>query len=73
MALLIRNQAAFVEQIARHDQERLALQRRTEDWQKKSDERFARIEAQLVELPKKLLQIVLDQMPRIKKELGFKS
>lgn len=73
MALLIRNQAAFVEQIARHDQERLVLQRRTEDWQKKSDERFARIEAHLVELPKKLLQIVLDQMPRIMKEIGFKS
>jgi len=41
MALLIRNQAAFVEQIARNDQERLALkdwQRNTEDWQRKSEE-----------------------------------
>jgi seryl-tRNA synthetase len=73
MALLIRNQAAFVEQIARNDQERLALQRRTEDWQKESDARFARIEAQLVELPKKIVQTVLDQLPRIKKEIGFKS
>ncbi len=37
MALLIRNQAAFVEQIARNDQERLALkdwQRNTEEWQR---------------------------------------
>jgi hypothetical protein len=33
MALLIRNQAAFVEQIARNDQERLALQRNPEQWQ----------------------------------------
>jgi seryl-tRNA synthetase len=73
MALLIRNQAAFVEQIARNDQERLALQRGTEEWQKKSDERFARIETQLVELPKKVVQTVLDQLPRIKKEIGFKS
>lgn len=35
MALLIRNQAAFVEQISRNDQERLALQLRTEEWQRK--------------------------------------
>src|SRR5258708_38877673 len=44
MALLIRNQAAFVEQIARNDQERLALQRtgderqlRIEQWQRKTE------------------------------------
>jgi len=87
MALLINNQAAFVEQISRNDQERMALQLRTEEWQRKgderfarieewqrkSDERFARIEAQLSELPAKLVQAVLDQMPRIKKEIGFKS
>jgi hypothetical protein len=80
MAQLINNQAAFVAQIAKSDKERLALQRtgderqlRIEDWQKKSDERFARIEAQLVELPKRLLQTVLDQLPRIKKEIGFKT
>jgi hypothetical protein len=52
MALLIRNQAAFVEQISRNDQERLSLQRqaekwhrKNEEWQRRSDERFARIEA----------------------------
>jgi hypothetical protein len=51
MVLLIRNQAAFVEQISRNDQERLSLQRKAEEWQRKSDEwqrksdeRFARIE-----------------------------
>ena len=40
MALLIRNQAAFVEQIARNDQERLALrdwQHKTEVWQHKTE------------------------------------
>ncbi|PYS69847.1 MAG: hypothetical protein DMF73_14025 [Acidobacteria bacterium] len=73
MALLISNQAAFVEQIARNDQERLALQIRTEEWQRKSDERFARIEAQLLQLPAKIVQTVLDQFPRLKKEIGFKS
>jgi len=86
MALLIRNQAAFVEQIARNDQERLALQRqsdkrqlksderwrRMEEWQRKSDERFDRIEADLLQLPKNIVQTILDQLPRIKKEIGFK-
>ena len=87
MALLISNQAAFVEQIARNDQERLTLERKTDEWQRKSDERFARIEewqrksderfvrieTQLRELPAKIVQAVLDQLPRIKKEIGFKT
>jgi oligoendopeptidase F len=101
MALLIRNQAAFVEQVARNDQERLALrvwqhktevwQHRTEEWQRKAEERFdkieqrlSRIEDSLVQLPKTILQSVLDQLPKIivqdvlerlpkavKKEIGF--
>lgn len=91
MALLIRNQAAFVEQIARNDQERLALrewqhktevwQYRTEVWQRKSEERFdkieqrlASIEASLVQLPKTILQTILEQLPKaVKKEIGFKT
>ena len=73
MALLISNQAPFVEQIARNDQDRLALQIKSEEWQRKSDERFARIEAQLVQLPAKVIQTVLDQFPRLKKEIGFNS
>jgi predicted secreted Zn-dependent protease len=94
MALLIRNQAAFVEQIARNDRERVELQARSEkrqleyeawqrevkdwqreviEWQDKADERFDRIEAELRELPKKIVQAVLDQLPRIKKEIGFKT
>jgi len=70
MALLIHNQAAFVEQIARNDQERLALkewQHKTEVWQRKAEERFdkieerlARIEASLLELPETILQSVLE-------------
>jgi len=84
--LLINNQAAFVGQIARNDQERLALQRkgderqlRIEEWQRKSEERFekieqrlGRIEADLLKLPKAIVQTVLDQLPRIRKEIGFK-
>ena len=101
MALLIRNQAAFVEQIARNDQERLTLQRtgderqlrteewqrkteewqrKTEEWQRKSDERFekieqrlSRVETNLIQMPKILLQSILDQLPKaIKKEIAFK-
>jgi hypothetical protein len=75
MALLIRNQAAFVEQIARNDQERLGLERRTEKWQRQSEARFdrieqrlSRIEASLIQLPKTILQ----QLPKaVKKEIGF--
>ena len=87
MALLIHNQAAFVEQIARNDQERLVLQRKSDEhelefaawrrevdeWRRKSDERFERIEAELRDLPKKIIQTILDQLPRIRKEIGFKS
>jgi len=80
MALLIRNQAAFVEQIARNDQERLKLQLTGEDRQRKAEERFdkieerlANIEASLVELPKTILQTILDQIPKIRKEIGFES
>jgi len=86
MALLIRNQAAFVEQISRNDQERLKLQisgeerqREIEDWQRnavvrfdKIEERLANIETTLAELPKTLLQTILDQIPKIRKEIGFK-
>jgi seryl-tRNA synthetase len=101
MALLIRNQAAFVEQIARNDQERLKLQRQSQEWQlenkerwlenkelwrenkewqRKAEERFDRIEqrladieASLVQLPKTILQTILEQLPKaIKKEIGFK-
>lgn len=92
--MLIRNQAAFVEQIARNDQERLALQRRSDErelksdawrrevdewrrkvdeWRQRSDERFDRIEANLLQLPKTILRTILDQLPAIKKEIGFKT
>ena len=82
MALLIRNQAAFVEQISRNDQERLALkdwqhntemwQRKSEDWQRKTEQRLERIEANLIELPKIILKAVLEQLPKaVKKEIRF--
>jgi hypothetical protein len=77
MALLIRNQAAFVEQIARNDQERLKLQLESQAWQRKAEDRFdkieqrlANIEASLIQLPKTILQ----QLPKaVKKEIGFKT
>ena len=74
MALLIRNQAAFVEQIARNDQERLKLQRssdesqrRTEDFERETKERFTRVEERLSRI-----ETILLQLPKaIKKEIGF--
>jgi hypothetical protein len=88
MALLIHNQAAFVEQIARNDQERLAVK----EWQHTAEVRFDKIEARLAsieailaEMPKTILRSVLEQLPQIivqdvleqlpkavKKEIGFK-
>jgi len=80
MALLIRNQAAFIEQIARNDQERLALkqwQHQTEVWQRKAEERFDKIEQRLARIEESLIQIpktILQQLPKaVKKEIGFKS
>ena len=84
MALLIRNQAAFVEQIARNDQERLALQRKSDEWQRKNDEQFARIEKRFIRVEERLTRIeaslvqlpktILLQLPKaVKKEIGFKT
>ena len=75
MALLIRNQAAFVEQIARNDQERLALKQ----WQHQTEIRFdqiegrlAKIEETLAQLPQTILHSLLAQLPKaVKKEIGF--
>ena len=76
MALLIGNQAAFVEQIARSDRERTALQRKSDELARKSDERFARVERRFIRVEERLSRIetILLQLPKaIKKEIGFKS
>ncbi|PYS64440.1 MAG: hypothetical protein DMF76_04695 [Acidobacteria bacterium] len=68
MALLIRNQAAFVVQIARNDQERLKLQRSSDESQRETKERFTRVEERLSRI-----ETILLQLPKaIKKEIGFK-
>jgi hypothetical protein len=61
MALLIRNQAAFVEQIARTDRERTEQKQEFEEFRRETRERLSRIETILLQLPK-----------AIKKEIGFK-
>jgi hypothetical protein len=75
MALLIRNQAAFVEQIARNDQERLALrdwqhqterwQLKTEDWQRKTEEWQRKTEEWQRKTEERLAKIeeTLEQLP----------
>ena len=81
MALLIRNQAAFVEQIARNDQERLKLQikgedwqrktedwqRKTEDWQRKTEEWQRKAEERFdkIEARLALIEATLAEMPNI--------
>ena len=62
MALLIRIQAAFVEQIARTDRERTEQKQEFEEFRRETRERLSRIETILLQLPK-----------AIKKEIGFKS
>jgi len=62
MALLIRNQAAFVEQIARTDRERTEQKQEFEEFRRETRERLSRIETILLQLPK-----------AIKKEIGFKA
>ena len=60
MALLIRNQAAFVDQIARNDQQWLELkdrQNRTEVWQRKAEMRFDEIEQRLEKIEQSLIQL----------------
>ena len=69
MALLIHNQAAFVEQIARNDQERLKLQQKSDETFARIEERFSRIEAILLQHTR-----ILEQLPElIRKKIGFKS
>ena len=62
MALLIRNQAAFVEQIARTDRERTEQKQEFEEFRRETRERLSRIETILLQLPK-----------AIKKETRFKA
>ncbi len=62
MALLIRNQAAFVEQIAGTDRERTEQKQEFEEFRRETRERLSRIETILLQLPK-----------AIKKEIGFKA
>ena len=86
MALLIRNQAAFVEQIARNDQERLKLQRSSDESQRRSEaleretkENFGKLDRETKERFAKVeerlsrIETILLQLPKaIKKEIGFK-
>ena len=86
MALLIRNQAAFVEQLARNDQERLKLQRSSDESQRETKERFGNLEREFGKLERETkerftrveerlsrIETILLQLPKaIKKEIGFK-
>ena len=69
MVLLIGNQAAFVEQMARSDRELVELKRR-------GDESFARIEQRFSRIEDILIQhtTILEQLPEaIRQKIGFNS
>jgi hypothetical protein len=69
IALLIQNQAAFVGQLAEANRERAELKR-------ESDERFARIEAQMAEIIRVLNEHgrILERLPEaVREKIGFKG
>jgi hypothetical protein len=69
MALLIQNQAAFVAHAAETDRLHTKLERET-------NERFARIEAQMAEIIRVLNEHsrILEQLPEaIREKIGFKA
>ena len=69
MALLIHNQAAFVEQIARTDQERLELKQKSDELARETRDRFARVEERLSRI-----ETILIQLPDvIRQKIGFKT
>jgi hypothetical protein len=76
MALLIRNQAAFVEQIARTDQERLELKRKSEEFEREAREQFSRIDGRFTRVEERLgrIETILVQLPEaIRQKIGFKA
>ena len=76
MALLIRNQAAFVEQMARSDREAPELRRKSDELQQRGDERFARIDDRFAGVEQRLSRIetILVQLPEaIRRKIGFKA
>ena len=65
VAILIQNQAAF-----------LASSRETDEWQRKADNRFAKIERDLEDIKAILLrhEQMLSQLPElIRQKIGFKT
>jgi hypothetical protein len=68
-ATLVQSQAAFLVQLADSQREAAEFRRRTEEWQRRADERFARIEAILLD-HSRILQALPDA---IREKIGFKA
>jgi hypothetical protein len=83
LALLVQNQAAFVNRFSETDrahaeaeQRRLELERQHLELKQQSDERFARIEAQMAEIIRVLNEHgrILERLPdAIREKIGFKG
>ena len=68
-ALLVQNQAACQSQIAESNRQSAEWQRQSAEWQKIASERFARIEAILMEHSR-----ILRAMPdAVREKIGFKA
>jgi hypothetical protein len=76
MAMLIQNQTSFVAQLADYNRVHSELEREHLALKRQSDERFARIEAQMAEIIRVLNEHtrVLERLPEaIREKIGFKG
>ena len=76
MALLINNQAAFVERLSETDRAHIELERKHLEFERETAERFARIEAQMAEIIRVLNEHsrILERLPEtIRDKIGFKA
>lgn len=68
MAMLIQNQAAFLAQVAETNRELVALKKEGNETNRINDERFARIEAILIDMSR-----MLQGLPEaVREKIGFK-
>jgi hypothetical protein len=76
MALLIQNQAAFVNRLAETDRAHAEFQRKHLEFERETAERFARIEVQIAEILRVLAEQgrLLERRPEaVRDKIGFKE
>jgi hypothetical protein len=76
MAMLVQNQAAFLNRLAETDRAHAESERRHLECQRETAERFARIEAQMAEIIRVLNEHgrLLESLPEaVREKIGFKG